>query len=70
MCDSKDFYPSGSYSRHLLLQKIRLREGVQSIGLFRNESYLEALGGYGGISHCPNLHRRTSLWIEIRRGVG
>ncbi|KAH7065680.1 Orn/DAP/Arg decarboxylase 2 [Paraphoma chrysanthemicola] len=51
-CDSKDYYPSGDDSTGVNLPTFDGEKQKQYIGFFHTGAYQEALGGYGGISHC------------------
>ncbi|CAO2652129.1 Nn.00g004120.m01.CDS01 [Neocucurbitaria sp. VM-36] len=51
-CDSRDFYTGKTHSSDLYLPVFDQRTEDQYIALFHTGAYQEALGGYGGISHC------------------
>ncbi|KAF2027188.1 Orn/DAP/Arg decarboxylase 2 [Setomelanomma holmii] len=51
-CDSKDYYPTSDNISGVNLPEFDEDEQKQYVGLFHTGAYQEALGGYGGISHC------------------
>jgi arginine decarboxylase len=51
-CDSGDFYPDGPSSSGIYLPRFDEAKEEQFVGFFHTGAYQEALGGYGGISHC------------------
>ncbi|KAJ4375965.1 hypothetical protein N0V83_001245 [Neocucurbitaria cava] len=51
-CDSRDFYTGEAHSNGLYLPAFDHRTEHQYIALLHTGAYQEALGGYGGISHC------------------
>tara|TARA_R110002003_G_scaffold37_18_gene2230 strand:- start:8030 stop:9577 length:1548 start_codon:yes stop_codon:yes gene_type:complete len=51
-CDAKDYYPASDDPWGVNLPIFDEDEEAQYIGFFHTGAYQEALGGYGGISHC------------------